>query len=697
MLKTRHAKMTNCKGYYPMSLSPPVVRRLLNACIAILLVTLPYSGRAQVTTIQKRSDLKVSSRLLSEVQRLSRASRSSKMTEKDDRRIRTDGEGRIHAYIYLEEASESELQQLRALGIKIEITQQPLHVVQAWVPYSRLSALAALGFVKHVRQPDYPIVLTGSVNSEGDALLRANEIRIANGVDGSGIRVGVISNGVTTRLSAQQSGDLPANIDIDPSLPGSGDEGTAMLEIVHDLAPAAQLAFSGPATSLEMLNAISYLANSAFGGLGCHVIVDDLGFLGEPVFQDGAIAQRVEQVVAQGVTYVTATGNEAQRHYEKNYIDATANIAGQNMNVHDFGSAAGGASDVGQAITVGANASLTIVLQWSDSYFNPTDDYDLFITNISRTQILASSEDPQNGGSNQFAIEVAVFENTDAGSVPVEIVIRRDGANFRRVEMFYIGDSFTINQFNVPEGSIIPGQQSTPGAISVGAISVLDPGFDTIESFSSIGPARIVSPLSQNRDKPDIVAADGVVITGAGGFGSPFGANTRFFGTSAAAPHVAAIAALLLSHNQNLSPAQVKDAIQDSAIDLGASGRDNTYGHGRIDAFRAFQRVVTSIAEPEGAIPSSFSLAQNHPNPFNPSTVIEYANRQGQSVRMKLEIFNMLGQRIRTLVDRLHGTGSFQAVWDGRNDNERDVTSGLYVYRLSTDGKTLSRRMLLLR
>ena len=676
------------------------LRCLVVSFALTLLVPRQFVHAQSGATNLKHRNPKINGRILAAAEKLiSQKSPSLSKSTRPSNLVKTDGTGDVQTYIFLDTVSDNKLQLLREQGARIEIARDQDDVVQAWLPAARLEQIAAFDFVTSIRPPDYAIVLTGSVNSEGDALLRANEVRIVNGVDGNGIRVGVISNGIDHASVAQGSGDLPAAIDVDQNLQGSGDEGTAMLEIVYDLAPGAQLAFSGPATGLEMLNAITYLANSAFNGQGCNVIVDDLGFLGEPNFEDGAIAQRVEQVVAQGVTYVTATGNEARKHYEKATFNTSSTIAGQTMTVHDFGRAAGGLSDPGQSITVGANKSLTVVLQWSDAYFNPNDDYDLLITDAARTQVLASSTDPQNGGSGQFAIEVATYDNAASTSTTVEVVIVNDGAPTRTLEMFYIGENFTINQYNVPEGSIVPGQQSTPNSIAVGAISVLDPGFDTIESFSSRGPVRIFSPTIQQRVKPDIVASDGVRITGAGGFGVPFGSDIRFFGSSAAAPHVAAVAALLLSQKPNLTPAQVKDAIQASALDLGASGADNTYGSGRTDAFRAFQRVVTSISTPEkSSLPTTFSLAQNYPNPFNPSTTINYSVSEAQrNAIVTLEIFNMLGQKVRTLVNATHTSGNYQVTWNGRNDNERDVTSGLYIYRLKAGNRTLSKRMLLLK
>ena len=93
------------------------------------------------------------------------------------------------------------------------------------------------------------------------------------------------------------------------------------LEIVHDLAPGASLAFSGPRGSLEMVVAIDWLANDAFDGAGADIIVDDLGFYAEPFFEDGAVALAAADAVAGGAVFVSAGGNFAPRHYEAEFVD----------------------------------------------------------------------------------------------------------------------------------------------------------------------------------------------------------------------------------------------------------------------------------------------------------------------------------------------------------------------------------------
>jgi subtilisin family serine protease len=98
----------------------------------------------------------------------------------------------------------------------------------------------------------------------------------------------------------------------------------------------------------------------------------------------------------------------------------------------------------------------------------------------------------------------------------------------------------------------------------------------TIETFSSRGPVTILFPATEIRQKPDLTATDGVAVTGAGGFPSPF------YGTSAASPHIAGVAALLMSGGR--TAAAVTTALRQTAVDLGAV---TTYGAGRIDAFAA--------------------------------------------------------------------------------------------------------------
>ena len=204
--------------------------------------------------------------------------------------VRFDRSGNVQVYIHLENTDDETLRQLRDLGATIEITNSDRNVVQAWVPASILDRIAELDAVQEITPPDYAETKAGRVNSQGGAIHRADLVRQLSGLSGRGVKVGVISDGVDARHIAQVSGDLPRNVEIDPDRRGNGEEGTALLEIVHDLAPDASLAFPRAGSSLGFVEATLWLANDAFNGEGAGIIVDDLGYYGEPDFEDGPVA-----------------------------------------------------------------------------------------------------------------------------------------------------------------------------------------------------------------------------------------------------------------------------------------------------------------------------------------------------------------------------------------------------------------------
>ena len=179
---------------------------------------------------------------------------------------------------------------------------------------------------------------------------------------------------------------------------------------------------------------------------------------------------------------------------------------------------------------------------------------------------------------------LCVFNNTNQNVTGKILVDRFSGAS-RRLELFTLGG--VVLQHNLPGGSVF-GHPGVPGVLAVGAIDALDPGNNTIENFSARGPSRIDFPSIVNRPKPDIAGIDGVSVTGTGGF------PTTFFGTSAAAPHVAAVAALLQDKRPRATPQQIRDLLTEGAVDLGPVGFDSTFGHGRVDALNAFELLPPS-------------------------------------------------------------------------------------------------------
>ena len=479
--------------------------------------------------------------------------------------VRVNARGIIQVYIYVSRWGEAEQAELENLGARIEIADETYGAVQARLPYHLLDKVAELGFITRVTAPTYGNPRSGSIQTEGDEIINAADVR-ALGFNGSGVKVGVISIGVVGLSSAQQSGDLPSVSVIQTATDDA--EGTAMMEIVHDIAPGATLGFCGlpSGTSLEFRNCVLALRNT----FGADIIVDDIGYSSEPYFEDGLVAQTVKAATDSGVFYTSAAGNSADKHYQGLFLAAS-----KFPDFHDFGRRSGALSDIDVDFIIHPGQTLVVWLQWSEPFGGACSDYDLILRD-DQSNILDFSVDRQN--CNDDPLEFVFYTNPFIfTTVDAFVEIGKSSGSNRVLEMFY---SLAPLEYNVPEGSIF-GHPAVPGVMAAGAVDAADPGNDNIRVFSSRGPSEIFYPARVLRPKPDITGIDGVSVTGAGGF------PTTFSGTSAAAPHVAGVAALLKSASPSASAMQISQAIINSAIDLGSPGFDTTFGHGRIDALAA--------------------------------------------------------------------------------------------------------------
>ncbi len=221
--------------------------------------------------------------------------------------LHVDVNGRVQVYVSVDNTDAPTLTALERRGLDIELANGTLQIIQGWVPIQQLEFLAQDPAVLKIRPPSYAFRRTGSVNTEGDAIHRCDQAR-ALGVTGAGASVGVISDGVSGLATSQASGDLSS---VQVLSAGIGDEGTAMLEVVHDCAPDAPLLFStGFPTSLAFINAVNGLRDA-----GAKIIVDDLGFYLEPYFEDGPIASN-DRAVGNTVLRVSSAGNDGFKHYQ---------------------------------------------------------------------------------------------------------------------------------------------------------------------------------------------------------------------------------------------------------------------------------------------------------------------------------------------------------------------------------------------
>lgn len=451
----------------------------------------------------------------------------------------------------------------------------------------------------------------GVVISEGDVAHGAAEARATYGVDGSykknfggvirtqQIKIGVISdsyNNLGGAASDIQKGELPPT---GVTLVGSGDlssggtdEGRAMLQIIHDLAPGARLYFAtGYGDEATFASNIHALRKA-----GCEIIVDDLIYFTESVFQDGIIAQAVNDVTDSGALYFSAAGNEGNKNdntsgvWEGDFVNGGPAPLGLRGSIHQFAS---GADGVYNALTKEVSP---LILQWSDPLGQSSNDYDLYLLNPKGTQVVLASTNFQFGNADPFE---ALWYQIPAGYKAVVI-------QYRGQRRFLHLNSFNYKGLTYNTAGQTFGHASAINAFSVAAVTaqrrttaftggVANP----VEKFSSDGPRRVfyradgsaitpgnfLSTGGSVRQKPDIAAADGVK-TSVPGF-------NPFFGTSAAAPHAGAIAALLKSYRPSLSTAEIRSILTSTALDIEGRGVDRDSGAGIVMANRALQKAST--------------------------------------------------------------------------------------------------------
>jgi hypothetical protein len=490
-------------------------------------------------------------------------------------------------------------------------------VVSGQLPISAIPAAAGLTSLRFA-QPAAAMTNVGLVTSQGDQAMRSNVARTTFGVDGSGVKVGVLSDSFNCLGGA--STDV-TNGDLSPvtvlqeisSCNGALDEGRAMLQIVHDVAPGASLSFASAFNGQA-----SFATNiQALAAAGAKVIVDDVIDLFEPMFQDGIIAQAVDSVVAGGAAYFSAAGNYARQSYQSVFRPGDSFADGAFPSAfgapsflggiaHNFNSSGG--KNHFQSITIPGFTTVRFSLQWDSPFFSISgspgtqNDLDIYLLDVSATQVLAGSAFNNIGND---AVEFFGVRNNGAAPFTVNLmIVKHSGADPGLIKYVYIGSAI-INEFNT-QGSTIFGHRNAVGAEAVGAagysntlaFSVFPP---ILESFSSSGATPILFDLAGNRlatpdpraHKPEIVAPDGVDTTFFGsdtdGTGFP-----NFFGTSAAAPHAAGVAALLLQAKPSLTPVQVYQRLENTAIDMGTPGFDNDSGFGLIQADAALEALLNN-------------------------------------------------------------------------------------------------------
>jgi subtilase family serine protease len=408
----------------------------------------------------------------------------------------------------------------------------------------RAALVATSGAVQFVRPQLIPQTL---VISEGVALTGAS-VYHSNGFRGQGAKIAVIDLGFQGLTAAQGRGELPGGIQT-LDYTGSGIEsgtnhGTAVAEIVYDMAPQAQLILMKVADEVDLENAKEEAIRQ-----GAKIINHSVGWFNTNFYDGtGTINNIVADARSRGVLWVNAAGNYARRHWQGTFRDTN------NNRWHEFSG-----NDESLSISVNTGDPISIFLTWND-WPASGNDYDLYLFNNSGTQV-AASQRIQSG--TEPPVESLFFQSFVPGTYHVQI--KADGNPAPRTFSL-----FSVNhdvEYLVPSSSIIaPGD--SPNALTIGAVNRQNWTTGPLASYSSQGPTN--AGLS----KPDLVGPDRV---------STF-TYTEFSGTSAAAPHVAGAAALLLSENPNLTAGQLEARLKGDAISMGSPLQ---FGSGRLHLAQA--------------------------------------------------------------------------------------------------------------
>jgi hypothetical protein len=566
---------------------------------------------------------------------------------------------RVLAYVRFDGGALSRLASLRAAGAQIIDASRRYQTITVAVRPADLRRLARLGGVRRATEVLTPLVrgdgpvtaatpylpCFGSETSEGDVQLRAADARAKFEVAGSGTKVGILSDSFdrdatapTGALEDVVSGDLPGPGNpcgettpvevLDDSEFGGADEGRAMAQIVHDLAPGAAISF---ATAFK--GETDFADNiAALAAAGAKLVVDDVSYFEEPFFQEGPIGVAVSEATADhDVAYFSAAGNdnlvdgsdeeiaswEAPAFRDSGTCPAAVAGLGVEFNPShcmDFDPEAGAAKvDRTFGITVEAGEILIIDLQWAEPWEGVTTDLDAFLLDQSGNQILAESTADNVSTGSKRPVEILGWENPSSASAKVQLVINRFAGAGARLKFILLQNGGGVSETEYEESSLgdvvgptIFGHNGGKDAMTVGAIR-----FNTNaepEYFSSRGPvthyfepvngilpaAALGSP--QVLAKPDLIATDGGANTF---FGSCLG-TWRFFGTSAAAPHAAAVGALEREADSLANAEAVKQAQRDAGLAVGAFPA-TAVGAGLLDAVGTLEELGVTPPSPSAS------------------------------------------------------------------------------------------------
>ena len=561
--------------------------------------------------------------------------------------------------------------------------------VGGWLPVAVIEAAAARAEVASIRAA-MPRSHSAPIATQGDFAQGSAALRTAwPSLTGTGVTVGVLSDSFDCySLYAQPGNGVPASgvrgyapygfasddAAFDESegyLPSSvkvleeapcleygqplqlpfADEGRAMLQVVHAVAPGAALAFYTAIDSeAGFANGITTLASN-----GATVIADDTGYFDEPFFQDGMLAQAIDAVEAKGVAYFSAAGNNSNLSYENaapsfGTLSSSAPNAGEYLLNFDTSGASNTTSLTVKVPALSPGEFIALIVEWDQPYLTgapgspgTTSSIDLCVTGASGYTVVnldgsavsctgpnATGPDASNQVNGGDAEQILILGNpASANSTTPQTTMNvmiglANGTPAPGLIKLVVADDGAGSIIDPAFATHSPTLQGHPGAAGAAAVAAAffpdtplcgtSPAVREIFSgkggdpilFSTTGQ-RLATPVY--RQKPNVTGPDGINTSF---FGFPLAGSTfadtstvaaclndatylNFFGTSAATPHAAAVAALLLQANSALTPTQIYHALQATAAPMGGSTPNDESGYGFVEA----QAALASL--PPGA------------------------------------------------------------------------------------------------
>ncbi|HEY2717157.1 MAG TPA: S8 family serine peptidase [Solirubrobacterales bacterium] len=599
-------------------------------------------------------------------------------------------DGRVLVETQFEVGAISRLPALRAAGAEIVAASKPYQRVTASVPPADLHELARVPGVTSVRPVRAPVLRAppeacrGSVVTEGIGQLQVEPARerIEEELgeapkEGEGLTIGVLSDSFDQATEAVSGGPIATNASrdiINKDLPGEAnqcagqsepvangrlyefeegdeppfDEGRAMLQIIHDIVPKARLSFTSAFNGeLAFAEGIEELAEPGIGRPKADVIVDDVGYFEEPFFQDGPVAVAIEKVVGEGVTYLTAAGNDNLLNAEKSEIAsweapefrdssscpaAVRALSGLNAShCMDFNPEPG-VVDRTFGLEVEPGETLTVDLQWAEPWEEVNTNLDAFLLDAEGRLLTLATE---RNLETQVPAEILQWENEGAAEKTVQLVInRRSGLSSPLLKFILLENGRGVSATEYPRsgggdvvGPTVYGHAGAAAAITLGAVHFNKAPEATREPepYSSRGPvthyfgpyegSTPAAPLLPPEviSKPDAAATDCGRTTFFAALSSP--GIWRFCGTSAAAPHAAGLAALAIEASKAAggtpTPEDIAEALTGTAVPVGSTGAEFgpcAVGGGLLEAegvVQAMRGLVTPVTPAECEAPES--------------------------------------------------------------------------------------------